>query len=97
MDHLERFLALMEYEPVDRVPNWEAGAWPQTRARWEEEGLDPATVHWNWFPGEASLGMDPREFPGHLRIIPQTKHRRIPPSPEGSTSDCFPQLANNLP
>ena len=62
MNHLERFLAVMEYQPVDRVPNWEAGVWPQTRDRWEEEGLDTTTVHWNWFPGEASLGMDPREF-----------------------------------
>jgi uroporphyrinogen decarboxylase len=62
MNHIERFLAVMEYQPVDRVPNWEAGVWPQTRERWEQEGLDTTTVHWNWFPGEASLGMDPREF-----------------------------------
>jgi hypothetical protein len=62
VDHLERFRAVMEYEPVDRVPNWEAGAWPQTQERWEAEGLDPAQMHWNWFPGEGSLGMDPREF-----------------------------------
>jgi hypothetical protein len=62
VDHLDRFHAVMEYQPVDRVPNWEAGAWPQTRQRWEEEGLDPAQMHWNWFPGEGSLGMDPREF-----------------------------------
>jgi hypothetical protein len=62
MDHLQRFLDNMEYTPADRVPNWEAGVWPQTAARWEEEGLDPASLHWDWFPGEASLGMDPREF-----------------------------------
>lgn len=62
MDHLERFLAVMEYRPVDRVPNWELGAWPQTRERWEEEGLDPTSLHWNWFAGESRLGMDPREF-----------------------------------
>ena len=62
MNHLERFLAVMEYEPVDRVPNWELGVWPQTCDRWEQEGLDPTTLHWQWFPGEAALGMDPREF-----------------------------------
>jgi hypothetical protein len=62
VDHLERFRAVMEYQPVDRVPNWEAGAWPQARQRWEQEGLDPARMHWNWFPGEGSLSMDPREF-----------------------------------
>ncbi len=62
MDHLERFLAVMEYKPVDRVPNWEAGVWPQTRERWEREGLDPTLLHWDWFTGESALGMDPREF-----------------------------------
>lgn len=62
MNDLERFLAVMEYQPVDRVPNWELGVWPQTRERWEAEGLDPAELHWDWFSGEAQLGMDPKEF-----------------------------------
>lgn len=62
MNHLERFLAVMEYQPVDRVPNWELGAWPQTRDRWEAEGLDSTWWHWDWFTGEKALGMDPREF-----------------------------------
>ena len=62
MNDLERFLAVMEYDPLDRVPNWELGVWPQTRDRWETEGLDPATLHWNWFPGEGALDMDPKEF-----------------------------------
>jgi uroporphyrinogen decarboxylase len=62
LNHLERFVAVMEYEPVDRVPNWELGVWPQTKARWAEEGLDTTRFHWRWFPGEAALGMDPKEF-----------------------------------
>jgi hypothetical protein len=62
MNNLERFLAVMEYRPVDHVPNWEAGVWPQTKERWEQEGLDPNTYHWDWFSGEGALGMDPREF-----------------------------------
>ena len=45
MNHLERFLAVMEYQPVDRVPNWELGAWPQTRERWESEGLPSTAYH----------------------------------------------------
>jgi uroporphyrinogen decarboxylase len=62
VDPLERFLAVMEYRPADAVPNWEAGAWAQTRERWAGEGLDPASLHWNWFVGEETLGMDVREF-----------------------------------
>lgn len=62
MNDLQRFINVMEYRPVDRVPNWEAGVWPQTRDRWEQEGVDRHAFHWDWFPGEAALGMDPREF-----------------------------------
>lgn len=62
MNHLERFLASMEYQPLDRVPNWELGVWGQTKDRWEREGLDPTSLHWQWFLGETKLGMDPKEF-----------------------------------
>ena len=74
MNLLERFLACMEYEDPDRVPNWELGAWPQTVQRWEAEGLDVQRLHWGWFNGEAELGMDEREFI-HInsRMIPQFK------------------------
>ena len=40
MTERERFLALMEYKPVDRVPNHEVGVWEQTKDRWEQEGLN---------------------------------------------------------
>ncbi|MAE67914.1 MAG: hypothetical protein CMJ18_26980 [Phycisphaeraceae bacterium] len=62
MNDLKCFLAVMEYEPAEHVPNWEAGVWPQTRRRWEREGLDPHRFHFDWFSGEAALGMDAREF-----------------------------------
>lgn len=62
MNHLERFLNVMEYRPVDQVPNWEAGVWPQTADRWYNEGLDEGSIHFDWFSGESVLGLDPREF-----------------------------------
>ncbi len=62
MDHLGRFIAVMEYQPVDRVLNWEMGVWGQTRDRWAGEGLDTTSLHWQWFPGEAALGLAPKEF-----------------------------------
>ncbi len=62
LSELDRFLAVMEYQPVDRVPNWELGVWPQTRDRWESEALDTIPYHWDWFTGEGALDMDPREF-----------------------------------
>jgi hypothetical protein len=78
VNHLERFLAVMEYQPVDRVPSWEVGVWPQTCLRWEQEGLDPESLHWQWFPGERKLGMDPREFiPFNGRMIPPFEYEEI--------------------
>jgi uroporphyrinogen decarboxylase len=39
----ERFLRTLRYEPVDRRPVYLAGPWPDTLARWHNEGL-PADV-----------------------------------------------------
>ncbi|MCY3021090.1 MAG: hypothetical protein NTW87_18910 [Planctomycetota bacterium] len=58
----ERFLRVMNYEPVDRVPNWEAGVWGQTCDRWAAEGLPPDTLSWDWFVGEEYFNLDVREF-----------------------------------
>lgn len=58
----ERFISVMEYKPVDRVPNYEVGVWEQTRERWAREGLDVNNLHWDWFVGEEYFDMDPREF-----------------------------------
>ena len=78
MDHLERFLAVMEYQPVDRVPNWELGVWPQTRLRWEREGLGPTSLHWDWFAGEGALGLDPREFiPFRGNMLPPFEYETL--------------------
>lgn len=62
MNHLERFIHVMEYKPVDRVPNWEAGVWAQTKARWAEEGMDIHSENWDWFTGSFQFRNDPREF-----------------------------------
>ncbi len=62
MTPLERFLAVMEYKPVDRVPNHEVGVWGQTMDRWEQEGLPVYNLHWDWFTGEEYFEMDPREY-----------------------------------
>ncbi|HEY3280909.1 MAG TPA: uroporphyrinogen decarboxylase family protein [Armatimonadota bacterium] len=39
MTHRERLLATLRFQPVDRVPDYEFGAWEQTIVRWHEEGL----------------------------------------------------------
>jgi uroporphyrinogen-III decarboxylase len=42
MNHVERFRAVMNGQPVDRLPVWEwAMWWDETIARWKTEGLPP--------------------------------------------------------
>ena len=38
MNGRERFIRTFHYEPVDRIPLIECGAWGQTFDRWEQEG-----------------------------------------------------------
>jgi uroporphyrinogen decarboxylase len=57
MTDLERFRACMAYQPVDRAPFWDWGAWPETLERWQREGLDPAR-----HPGAVA---DRRQWVGH--------------------------------
>lgn len=62
MTSRERFTNLMDYKPVDRVPNHEVGVWAQTKERWINEGINEHELHWDWFTGEEYFGMDAREF-----------------------------------
>ena len=60
MTALERFHACMQYQPVDCVPFWSWGGWPETIERWRHEGYNPEAFdpdaladprHWlaHWF------------------------------------------------
>ena len=62
LSNRQRFINVMEYSPVDRVPNYEVGVWPQTRLRWENEGLDSRRLNWDWFTGEEHFHLDAREY-----------------------------------
>jgi len=62
MTNRERFLALMDYKPLDRVPNHEVGVWTQTADRWTAEGLDPYNHNWDWFTGDPAFNLDVREY-----------------------------------
>lgn len=71
MNCLERFLAVMEYEPVDQCPNHELGAWPQTVERWLKEGMAPGTYNFNWFVADDAIGLDRREYiPVNYNMLP---------------------------
>jgi len=66
MNARERFLATMNFEPVDRAPLWEFGYWVETLRRWYREGLvrrvgfrdspDLVTVYGEGMIWDATLG-----------------------------------------
>ena len=77
MNHVERFRALMNFEPVDRLPMIEwATYWDKTVERWHGEGL-PAEVK-DAFDVGAHFGMDPyRQYwirPIHWKAPQPTHH-----------------------
>jgi hypothetical protein len=60
MDHVERFRAVMGFQPVDRLPRWEwAMWWDETIARWHGEGLPASLTHDRVFDIARYLGLDP--------------------------------------
>lgn len=60
MNHVERFRALMNFQPVDRLPRWEwAMWWDLTIERWHNEGL-PRELPFNQvFDIDRHFGLDP--------------------------------------
>ena len=68
MTELQRFHACMTYQPVDRIPFWDWGAWPETIERWKAEGYEPRVFE------PASLA-DQRNAVSHL-FFPQPAFER---------------------
>jgi len=58
MNHKERFRAMFNGEPVDRIPVYFFGTWHETKARWKNEGLDTVALI-NSDPGPQVPDMDP--------------------------------------
>jgi hypothetical protein len=60
LNHVERFRAVMNFQPVDRLPRWEwAMWWDLTIERWHKEGL-PIELHFSQVYDIAQyFGLDP--------------------------------------
>src|SRR5512143_3316394 len=60
MTHVERFLAVMNGKPVDRLPRWEwAMWWDLTIDRWHAEGLPRSLKAFQVFDIAQFFGLDP--------------------------------------
>ena len=60
MNHVERFRAVMNFQPVDRLPRWEwAMWWDETIRRWHDEGLPVELKFSQVFDITQHFGLDP--------------------------------------
>jgi hypothetical protein len=60
MNHVERFRAVMNFQPVDRLPRWEwAMWWDETIRRWHREGLPAKFKFCQVFDIAQHFGLDP--------------------------------------
>jgi hypothetical protein len=60
MTHVERFRAVMNFQPVDRLPRWEwAMWWDETIRRWHQEGLSVELKCSQVFEIAQHFGLDP--------------------------------------
>ena len=60
MNHVERFRAVMNFQPVDRLPRWEwAMWWDETIRRWHREGLPGELKFSQVFDIAQHFGLDP--------------------------------------
>jgi uroporphyrinogen decarboxylase len=73
LTHRQRLLRTLRFQPVDRVPDFEFGAWPHTLRRWIQEGMQIQRVAYDG-PLEEYFGTDDTEFgPGlgiHVVALP---------------------------
>ncbi|MCX6867477.1 MAG: hypothetical protein NTV46_14905 [Verrucomicrobia bacterium] len=78
MTHVERFRAVMDFQPVDRLPRWEwAMWWDQTIARWHGEGLPRELAFSQVFDIAQHFGLDPYQqfwFSTTQATIAATQH-----------------------
>ncbi len=78
MNHVERFRAVMDFQPVDRLPRWEwAMWWDATIARWHGEGLPRELKFSQVFDIAQYFGLDPYQqywFSTTQATIEATQH-----------------------
>ena len=99
MNHVERFRAVMNFQPVDRLPRWEwAMWWDQTIARWHGEGLpagiglQPGLRHRAVLRSRSLPAVLVQHHRGHHRGDPASRrgdrrqHGRLPAGPAAAVS-----------
>jgi uroporphyrinogen decarboxylase len=98
MNDRERYLATVNFQPVDRYPYHELGLWGQTYERWLAEGLPEEELRGNWFRGEPRFArldrreyikLDLRPIPGLERTLEENERYTVFIDRLGRTRRCL--------
>ena len=100
----ERFHAVMNYQPVDRIPHFEFGYWAETLPAWHEQGLpreldNEARVYEyfgieNWGGVPANTGLLPHFEP---RVLEETESYRTIIDGEGVRCIVYQDGSSSIP
>jgi uroporphyrinogen decarboxylase len=78
MTNRDRFLAVLNFQSCDRLPNYELGAWGQAWERWFAEGLPEHEMFFDWFEGEPYFGIERRGYAKiNVGMLPGFKYEVI--------------------
>jgi uroporphyrinogen decarboxylase len=96
MTNRERFLNVFNYKPVDRIPNYEFGYWPETLEEWKKFGL-PKEINTDW-DAERYFGFDYYKFvPTITGICPEFEKKVIEETEDYITyQDCDGVISQTL-
>src|SRR6185369_15259089 len=82
MNHRERFVATMKYQPVDRAPLYDFNFWDETLPEWHRQGLPVNVTRANsaqFFGLDVSLGGGDRGWgvPCNVGLVPAFEEKII--------------------
>ena len=94
MSHRQRAMAVLHYEPYDRLPIVHFGYWEETLAKWVSEGHLPRDEAENWGDGNLAdlaickrLGFDfdwYSTFHSNMELMPHFEDKVVEEFPDGS-------------
>ena len=109
MTHRERLLRTLRGEPVDRVPDFEFGAWSQTIERWHREGMpeeyrgEDAAINRYFHTDDVEFGPGPWVHVGLLpgfeyRVLEEKGDHLIVQDGDGAIAEIMrPELGASIP
>lgn len=77
MNSRERFVNCFSFKPVDRIPDWEFGAWDENFTVWQEQGMPEWVVSNKEFDDYFGLEKFEKTIPMQIGLFPAFEYKVI--------------------